>query len=434
MNQQIEKIKALLLNKVKGIRWNYFNLEAGKMNFIKNEEPDSKWFDNIIMESGGWKWQGDAPESNEIMKQLVNAINKDPSILFVAMTDIYKLKHIPYNSDADEGVMGALNRQNSEARNRLFLDKMKKGFRSKEGNMVILAEGDSWFQFPRIAVAGIPVRDFVRDIGDHLGNRKDIAWYNLAYAGDWLSNMLYDGRYVTELDNVEPHVFLISGGGNDMVGGKRIKTFVKAAQPKPHKVDSLLLQQLLNFRQYTKSNQHSTFNQNKYSLGLSWIQDGFIDFLNCIYIQYLSLFVRVYKNTDKFRNLLTITQGYDYVLPSDDNARGIEVGHSLVNKFIGNGKWLKFPMTEKGILKSADQEAILYTMIFEFNELMLDFARADNFPNVAHIDSRGLASNKNDWFDELHLESEIFKKVADKFYTCIDHFRKNNGVLKKSIF
>jgi hypothetical protein len=426
-----EKVKAIILNNVSGFKWNYYQVNLSDINTSANQPPNTDWFNNIVLENGYFKWNSKLPnpETQEILTQLVSAINLDPRILFDVMKDIYRGSNIENNSDADKGVLGKLNKTDSELRNELYYKKISDGFRTNSNNnKVVLMEGDSWFLFPTIGLSKIARKDFVLDIGDHLIEKPDVAVYNLAYGGDWLSHILYESKYVDQLDLIEPDVFLISGGGNDMVGGKRIKQFVKSAKYQGLEIDSSSSIGILYSNRLNITKQKG-INIEKYKLGLKYINDKFIDFLNVMFIQYFSLFVRIYKNTDKFKNLVTITQGYDYAIPSRDNTSFFEIAHKAVNLFLKNGNWLIVPLEEKGITKSEDQQAIVYSMIYEFNEMLLLFHKTPFFENVYHCDNRDTAKSKDDWFDELHLESEKFKEVADRMYELMkDGLSKINKI------
>lgn len=107
-------------------------------------------------------------------------------------------------SNADQGILGFLNRKSRAKRNKKFLKKMRKGFRFNSTNKVILAEGDSWFEYPL----------FIREIIDNLNKQRksDYAIYSLAFGGDWLANINYENKYIEKLQLLSPDVFLISGG------------------------------------------------------------------------------------------------------------------------------------------------------------------------------------------------------------------------------
>ena len=81
---------------------------------------------------------------------------------------------------------------------------------------MILAEGDSWFQFPIC----------VKDIIDWLIKEDNFAVYCIAAGGDWIANIIYEEKYIEELSVHALDVFLMSGGGNDMVGGNKLAVMV----------------------------------------------------------------------------------------------------------------------------------------------------------------------------------------------------------------
>ncbi len=116
------------------------------------------------------------------------------------------------------GILGVLNRLSIPIRDRRFR-RIKAGV-DRTDTKVIVAEGDSWFQYPF----------FVTDIVDHL-LRNGRAVCSLAAGGDWIGNMVYEDQYITELTNYQPEVFLISGGGNDLVGGSRLATLIDRNPP-----------------------------------------------------------------------------------------------------------------------------------------------------------------------------------------------------------
>ena len=73
---------------------------------------------------------------------------------------------------------------------------------------VIVAEGDSWFQFPLL----------LRDVIDHLLERGHLI-SSLDEAGDTLDNMVKQREYLAELQRTGGSILLLSAGGNDVLGG-----------------------------------------------------------------------------------------------------------------------------------------------------------------------------------------------------------------------
>lgn len=435
-----DKLKALLLNKVRGLNWNYFDLDFE--DFKKHYAPTGaiaaansaiswqhvlNWFATIEYDHVHYSWKGTPQPTTEIIYYIVRALQEDLSLLKEVFTSLHNNKNVENKSEAAKGNMGNLNALGSLKRNKIFYTKLKNGFLHDDKNIIILAEGDSWILFPKIKVFGITVRDFVKDIGDYLLDRKEYALYNLAYAGDWFSNIFYEGTYLKDLDDKDPDVFLISGGGNDLASNKRIKQFVHS---RPVNLANNIPFKLLLQKRENSAHKGPGYDSGKLALGYAHLKPTFIDFINLLFIQYLALFISIYKNTAKFNKMLTITQGYDYSIPANTHGKWYAFAEKLFHNFaIGEGIWLYNPLQEKGITDSKTQQAITHAMVYEINEMLLLFARTSFFGNVAHIDNRGVAKTKADWFDELHLTSATNKKVADKYIACIDWFSQHGKSL-----
>ena len=90
--------------------------------------------------------------------------------------------------------------------------------------------------------------------------------------------------------------------------------------------------------------------------------------------------------------MMIITHGYDYTLPYNKNRGFFLSVQRIINEFLDTGHWLYEPLTTKGISKKYDQEAVMYAMIYEFNEMLIQLANFKGLPNLFHIDCRGFAS------------------------------------------
>lgn len=344
--------------------------------------------------------------SPEELKQLM-----DPNIMSIEdlqpiILRIFNLNQgaIINKSSAHLGAIGKLNRISQKRRDRRYRKKIKNGFRAKsEQNIVILAEGDSWFEFPI----------FLNEVIDHLSKRKNYAVKSLAYGADWLSNILYEGKYVTELDIHKPEVFLISGGGNDLVGGYRLSKLV-------HKnTKQSLLSTQTNLP--SKYPNHPKRDAKRYNMGKRFLNKDYEALMNVFRIQYTLLFKSIYHVKSPHKDLITLTHGYDYGIPSKKINFSIDIRNlhqPFLNLFLRSGKWLYEPLMINGIIDPTQQKAIIYAMIEDFNEMLIDIG--DSFPNVIHIDTRGMVKEK-DWFDELHPKGKVFKKIAEKFSAVIDN-------------
>ena len=338
---------------------------------------------------------------------------------------LFDINEIKNQSDSDDGKLGKFNRKDRVYRNKIYKAKIADGHRSKKDNVVILAEGDSWFQFPRVYFKIDPVKDII----DWLIDDPKYAVYSLAAGGDWLSNIFYSGEYIEELPKVSPDVFLISGGGNDLVGNNRLASMV--INPMLEKKRSLtsepLLKQLIALR--TK---HKDIDIVKYKKGLRFISNEFFTFLNLYFVQYF-VFLFGLSRVNKYKKMIILTQGYDFALPNDKSRGNWLSIQRIMNDFTDTGHWLYQPLNMKGITQKGDQEAIIYTMIYEFNEMMIQLATFKGLPNLFHIDCRGYAQ-ESDWFDELHLKSDGFKDITKVYKNCITQNLRLSKQPKKKVY
>lgn len=262
----------------------------------------------------------------------------------------------------------------------LFADKMVKRRRDKQywkkinngfKGIRIVAEGDSWFNYPV----------FLKDIVDYLMEESNFAVYSLSKPGDWFSNMLQEGDYLNALKVHDPDVFLLSGGGNDMLQDFRLATLIK--------------------------------NQNEY------IATGRIAHFNDNFKELMNLFEKYYVNI--FKELLSekptlqiILHGYAYAYPNH-----IEIRTPidwLESKLVKNGIWLEYPLNLKGYHGSSGiKQAIIKELIDSFYCML--YKASKNFRNVHIVDCRKvLGQNKRVyWHNELHLSNIGSKLVANEF-------------------
>ena len=95
--------------------------------------------------------------------------------------EIAGIADIPNLSTADQGLVGRFNRWSRRKRQKKFRRRAE-GFQG----LTIVAEGDSWWQYP--------VK--LKDVIDHLFDDDDVNIYSLGFAGDWLANMLVQKEYL----------------------------------------------------------------------------------------------------------------------------------------------------------------------------------------------------------------------------------------------
>jgi len=342
-------------------------------------------------------------------------------------------------SHAYDGFIGTLNKTADNKKLKKFHKKIRKGFRDPAqhpNNKVVLVEGDSWFEYPI----------FLKDISDHLESKPNLALYSLAHGSDWVANMISNLQYEYDYVKIKPDVFIISGGGNDMVGDYRLSNFMWL-NPLPENDPTLknyrnyVLLRLMNKPVSICNSENCNFDNpvfrdsipfyttkidtallNQIVIGRRFLNENFYRFLATIKLEYKMLFESLRKvDPDRFNSIKIITQGYDYAIPSYKKSFGIQM-------LMDNGEYLKEPMMMNGINDPYLQQAIMKAITFEINEMLIELGK--EYDNVYHIDARGItayyAKYKGKkpgyyWFDELHPKSEIFGIIADVYTDIINN-------------
>lgn len=244
---------------------------------------------------------------------------------------------------------------------------------------VLVAEGDSWFDYP--------FYDVLQKLDDDFG--WDIE--NVAHRGDSVESMAYDGGqlddFVRAIERVVrrgnvPHAILMSGGGNDVAG------------------DGFAM--LLNHR----SSPVYGFNPA--------VIDGVIQ--TRIRVAYTTMLSAV---TAACQSLLgapvpILLHGYDYPVP---DGRGFLGGWGPLP-----GPWFEPGFREKGYDKLDERVTIARDLIDRFYTMLAAVVAMPAFAHVQLVDLRNTLSTDlaNDrykawWGNELHPTQQGFSKVAGLF-------------------
>lgn len=371
---------------------------------------------------------------NEILREelveLRDKVNADD--LSNILQRIYDLNETYiFKLAAVETMVEKLNKIKNSQRNQVFFKKIRGGFRKikddsssvgsrNEGSpgdnphITVVAEGDSWFNYPII----------LTDIIDRIIMENDLAVYSIASGGDWLLNMLTGRQYVEELSISHPDWFLISGGGNDLVGARRLATILQpAGESVEFEKNEWAKHLILEFAEKSIIPLKEDFHE-----GLQYLSKDFYALLMFFHLQYYVLFKGLLKTEEncisKFAGLRIITQGYDYPIPSHNIKFGINPIRwyiPFIRKFLGHGSWLKTPLQIRGINDDMQQK-VLYAMIYLFNEMMIElgdiFNKQHEEQRIFHIDSRD-SVGEGGWTDELHPTPVHFIKTGQTFIDCI---------------
>ena len=228
----------------------------------------------------------------------------------------------------------------------------------------ILAEGDSWFDYP--------VPFFGGGIIPRLEHRLGVPILNLAKAGDEVRYMLgVEERavLVENLTNGSPaggpwDVLLFSGGGNDIVGNPMalwVDDWNPAVPPVGH------------------------IKKPRFDAALELVRAGYEDLI--------ALRDQLSPHT------MLVFQGYDFALP---DGRGI----------CGFGPWLKPTIDLRKFPTLAAGQAVVKVMLQQFAAMLTSLSG----PTVTFINGQGtLSPQPGSWDNELHPEKAGFEKFADLF-------------------
>lgn len=262
------------------------------------------------------------------------------------------LDDIPNHSDADAWFFSAFNDRAQQDRERRFWARVRDpDFRGH----VVVAEGDSWFQYPYIKT----------DIIDHLSARPELAIRCRSAAGDWLRQMVDDlPGTLDAIEAVEARALLLSGGGNDLVGNPGLGHLVRRHRP----------------------GEPASY----------YIGDDARRRLDDMAEMYRYIVSTVHK---RFPGLPILCHGYAHSVPGKQRWMG----------------WVARSLERDARIEDPSlQAAIVHHMIDRFNDSLIALSQAD--PDVHYIDCRALIQPElSHWFDEIHPTDEKWAAVADAF-------------------
>jgi lysophospholipase L1-like esterase len=254
---------------------------------------------------------------------------------------------------------------------------------------VLLAEGDSWFDYP--------FQDVLESLEDHHGYEIE----SVAHKGDNLEDMAFEELQIDRLTKAfqklakrlgagkGPKAVLLSGGGNDIAGDE--------------------FAMLLNH----KNSRLGTINQ---AVADGVIQGRLQDALESLIGTVRTLSAHYFSAP----NMRVVVHGYGYPVP---DGRGY-----LGGAWILPGPWLEPGFRRKGHADIGLNTGIMKSLIDQFNNMVSALATrlAGQGMDVRYVDVRGLLSNETvderyqqDWANELHPTRRGYDAVATAFDTAI---------------
>jgi hypothetical protein len=243
---------------------------------------------------------------------------------------------------------------------------------------VLLAEGDSWFDYPW--------NDVLKKLEEDHG--FDVE--SVAHMGDSVEDMAYGPRQFEKFTGqlgklvrrgVVPRAILLSGGGNDLAGDEFHMLLDHIASPAPG-LNADVVGGVIRVR------------------------------IRNAYVTLISAITKLSRDTTG-TTVPILIHGYDRPVP---DGRGF-----LFKPF--PGPWLRPGFERKGFSDLDATTAMMGALIDQFNRMVRDVARLKGFEHVRFVDLRGTLSNgpayRTWWDNELHPTSRGFSAVAARFARVI---------------
>lgn len=240
----------------------------------------------------------------------------------------------------------------------------------------ILAEGDSWFSYPRQHIAFGKRSNLMQ----HLADRHRRLILHFSESGHELSTMLKAENRKLLIDSAKEFhfdLFLWSAGGNDFVGEGTFGEYLNSAGG---------------------------------SSAISWINQGKADALFDRLRDQFGRFVQDALSKAKNPKMKLLTHTYDRVFPRNKGTR-------LLGKEFGPWIWPDLNREGKEVpehLHGPVANWFLDAWAKRLKAIKTDLP-AELKSRYKVIETRGTLAGIEDWKDEIHPTSDGFKKLAQKF-------------------
>jgi hypothetical protein len=249
---------------------------------------------------------------------------------------------------------------------------------------LLIAEGDSWFDYPFF------------DILERLEDEFGFVIESVAHKGDTVESMAYDASQVAKLarlfeklggQGAQPRAILLSGGGNDIAGDEFAIMLNHQASGLPVLNESVV----------------------------TGVIDERVKFAVVSVISSVTTLSKRYFG----RVIPVLVHGYAHAIP---DGRGY-----LGGAWILPGPWLKPGFIQKGYGDLRSNAAVVAALIDRFNAMMQTIPAAPEMSHVTYLDLRNTISSdldgyKKSWNDELHPTKPGFGKIAAVYAQAIKAF------------
>ena len=241
---------------------------------------------------------------------------------------------------------------------------------AKPTALKILAEGDSWFAYPRRYLAFGKASNVVH----HLARRKDFIIYGTASNGDEVVSMLSGEQKHALMKRLQAHHFdylLFSGGGNDIVGRFDLDYFVRPFRP-------------------DASNQES--------IDTARLEAKLLQ-LSATYEELIYRLAVFSKN----KAIRLVTHTYDFPKPS-------KKGFELFDVFPIGESWMYPIFRSLGYRDVEQMRDIMVILLRAFKSTLLTL-QIKHPERLTVVDTQGLLGDKQ-WRNEIHPSSSGFKLIS----------------------
>lgn len=234
----------------------------------------------------------------------------------------------------------------------------------------ILAEGDSWFAYPRRFIAFGPPSNIVQILAE----RKSYVIYSTASSGDEAAEMMTGEQkfgFTKRIANNHIDVVLFSGGGNDIVGMYDLDLLLAQRSSSDRWQDCILSDRL----------------------------DNKLDLIESVYIEMMERVV-YYSANPKVR---VVSHNYDFCRPSSR-------GYELFDLFPIGESWIYPILQEKGFVDEGEQQEVIRLLLTRFGERLQRLEQRYR-DRLFIADTQGTLSSR-EWRNEIHPTPAGFRKIS----------------------
>lgn len=236
----------------------------------------------------------------------------------------------------------------------------------------ILAEGDSWFAYPRrFMLLGKDA-----NVIDHLAREDNLLILNTASSGDEIVEMISGEQkfsLLKRLSHIDFDVVLLSGGGNDIVGRYDFGFLLHEKAPE------------MEWRE--------CINTTRLFIKIRQVE-----------LAYRELIERI---LDIQPNIRIVMHTYDFPIPS---ARGYE----LFDVIPLGKSWIYPYFVQKKIDDPDEQRKIIRNMLLRLKSTLSKIEK-EYSQNVVVVNTQGLLAERH-WANEIHPTPQGFGLIAQRIY------------------